>query len=49
MYNTRANKIQAFANEVVPFKDGFYQKEESDMADKALPDWIKWAEKYFIG
>ena len=40
LYNNRNNVIKAFENRVFPFKDGF-QKKESDMSDKALPDWVK--------
>ena len=40
------NVIKAFKNGVFPFKDGF-QKKESDMSDKALPDWVKVGKKRF--
>ena len=40
------NVIKAFENGVFPFKDGF-QKKESDMSDKALPDWVKVGKKRF--
>ena len=39
-YNNRENVIKAFENGVFAFKDGFFQK-ESDVDDKALPDWKK--------
>ena len=40
LYNNRNNVIKAFENRVFPFKDRFWKK-ESDMSDKALPDWVK--------
>ena len=46
LYNNRNNVIKAFENGVFPFKDGF-RKKESDMSDKALPDWAKVDEKRF--
>ena len=44
LYNNRNNVIKTFEDGVFLFKDGF-QKEESDMSDKALPDWVKVDEK----
>ena len=41
MYNNKGNVIKAFEDGIFPFNNGFYQKEESNMADKALPDWVK--------
>ena len=38
LHNNRDNVIKAFEDGIFPFKDGFYQTEESDVADKALPD-----------
>ena len=32
--------VKAFENRVLPFEDGF-QKKESDMSDKGLPDRVK--------
>ena len=46
MYNNRNNVIKAFENKFFPFKDGFREK-ESDMSDKALPDWVKVNEERF--
>ena len=46
LYNNRDNVIKAFESRVFPFKDGF-RKKESDMSDKALPDWVKVNEKRF--
>ena len=40
LYNNRNNVIKAFENRVFPFKDGF-QKKESIMSNKVLPDWVK--------
>ena len=40
LYNNRNNAIKAFENRVFPFKDGF-QKKESIMSNKVLPDWVK--------
>ena len=38
LYNNRDNIITAFEDGIFPFKDGFYQKEESDVADKVRTD-----------
>ena len=38
--------IKAFENGVLPYKDGFWKK-ESDMFNKALPDWVKVNEERF--
>ena len=46
LYNSRNNVIEAFEDKVFLFKDKF-QKEESDMSDKALPNWVKVDEKRF--
>ena len=47
LYNNRENVIKAFKNAVFPFKDWFYQKEESNVADETLPDWVKADKKRF--
>ena len=46
MYNNNNNVIKAFEDEVFPFKDGF-QKKESQISDKALPNWVKVDKKRF--
>ena len=47
LYNNKGNVIKAFEDGIFPFNNGFYQKEESNMADKALPDWVKVDKKRF--
>ena len=47
MYNNRNNVIKAFENKDFPFKYESYQKEELDVVDKALPDWVKVDKKRF--
>ena len=47
MYNNKGNVIKAFEDGIFPFNNGFYQKEESNMADKALQDWVKVDKKRF--
>ena len=46
LYKNTNNVIKAFENGVFPFKDGL-KKKESNMSDKALPDWVKVEEKRF--
>ena len=46
MCNSRDNVIEAFQNGGFPLKDGF-KKKESDMSDKALPNWVKVDKKRF--
>ena len=38
--------IKAFKDEIFPFEDGF-QKKESDMSDKPLPNWTRVDKKRF--
>ena len=40
LYNNRNNVIKAFENGFFLFSDGF-QKKESGMSDKSLPNWVK--------
>ena len=47
LYNNRNNVINAFENKDFPFKYESYQKEELDVVDKALPDWVKVDKKRF--
>ena len=46
VYNNRKKVIKVFQVAVFWFKDGF-QKNESDMLDKTLPDWVKVSKKRF--
>ena len=39
LHNSRNRVIKAF-DKVFPFKDGF-QKEEPDMPEETLPDWVR--------
>ena len=49
LYYNRYIVIKAFENGVFPFKDGFQKKKkrESDMAHKALPEWVNVIKKIF--
>ena len=47
LYNNRNNVMNAFENKDFPFKYESYQKEELDVVDKALPDWVKVDKKRF--
>ena len=44
VYNNRKKVIKVFQVAVFRFKNGF-QKKESDMLDKTLPDWVKVSKK----
>ena len=46
-YNNGNNFIKAFENKAFRFSDRFHEK-ESDMSDKALPDWIEVDKKDLI-
>ena len=46
-YNNGNNFIKAFENRAFLFNDRF-QEQESDMSDKALPDWVKVDKKDLI-
>ena len=39
--NNRYNVNKTFEDRIFPLKDGFYQKEESDVTGKALQDQVK--------
>ena len=46
LYKNRSSVIKAFENGDFPFNYGF-QKENPDMSDKALPNWVKVSKKRF--
>ena len=49
LYNNRNNVIKVFEDGVFSFNDGFQKKNESDMSDNALPNWVKEDKKDLIG
>ena len=48
LYNNKDKVIKAFENGFFRFSNGF-QKKESGMSDKSLPNWVKVDKKSFDG